>query len=58
MFENNVVVFRSDQWGDGGVNIGPGTAAGTFRFARNLWYCEDRPGSSAPKLPVAEVVHE
>jgi hypothetical protein len=54
VFENNLVVFQSEKWGDGGVNIGPGTAPKTFRFARNLWYCEDRPDRSAPKLPVVE----
>lgn len=54
VFENNVVVFRSAKWWDGGVNVGPGTAAGTFRFERNLWYCEDRPDRSAPTLPAAE----
>ena len=54
VFEDNIVVFRSDKWGDGGVNVGPGTAPGTFRFARNVWYCEDRPDRSAPSLPAAE----
>lgn len=52
VFENNLVVFRSEKWG--GVNVGPGTAPETFRFARNLWYCEDRPGRSAPALPAKE----
>ncbi|HJZ60442.1 MAG TPA: right-handed parallel beta-helix repeat-containing protein [Gemmataceae bacterium] len=51
-FEDNVVVFRSEKWG--GVNVGGGTAADTFTFARNLWYCEDRPDRSKPTLPVAE----
>lgn len=54
VFENNVVVFRSGEWVTGGVNIGPNTAPETFRFGGNLWYCEDRPGRSEPKLPTAE----
>jgi hypothetical protein len=53
-FENNVVVFRSDRWAEGGVNVGPGTAPETFRFARNLWYCEDRPDESRPRTPTPE----
>jgi hypothetical protein len=54
VFENNVVVFRSERWADGGVNVGPGTAPDTFRFAGNLWYCEDRADRSAPRLPTDE----
>lgn len=54
VFENNVVVFRSEEWGTGGVNIGPNTLPKTFRFIGNLWYCEDRPDRSAPKLPTIE----
>ncbi len=54
IFTDNIVVFRSDQWSETGVNIGPGAAPDTFSFARNLWYCEDRPARSAPTLPTAE----
>ena len=54
VFERNVVVFRSDAWVTGGVNVGPNTAPDTFTFAGNLWYCEDRPARSEPKLPAAE----
>jgi hypothetical protein len=54
VFEDNIVVFRSDQWFEGGVNIGPHTAPHTFRFARNVWYCEDRPDRSRPTLPTPE----
>ncbi len=50
---DNIVVFNST-WLEGGVNIGPGTAAETFRFARNAWYCLDRPDRSAPTLPSRE----
>jgi hypothetical protein len=53
-FEDNIVVFRSEMWFEGGVNIGPGTAPETFRFARNVWYCEDRPERSKPALPTPE----
>jgi hypothetical protein len=54
VIENNIIAFRSEKWSDGGVNIGPDTAADSFKFASNLWYCEDRPKSSAPKLLVKE----
>jgi hypothetical protein len=54
MFTDNIIVFRSDQWSEGGVNIGPATAPESFRFARNLWYCEDQPARSRPTLPSAE----
>lgn len=54
VFEHNVVVFRSDSWVSGGVNVGGNTAPDTFTFAGNLWYCEDRPARSEPKLPTAE----
>lgn len=53
-FTDNIIVFRSDAWSEGGVNIGPGTAPETFVFARNAWYCADRPDRSAPRLPTPE----
>lgn len=53
-FSDNIVVFRSDEWVEGGVNIGPGTAPETFRFARNFWYCLDDPARSRPTLPTPE----
>jgi len=53
-FTDNLIVFRSDQWGEGGCNIGPGTAPQTFVFARNAWYCEDRPDRSQPTSPTIE----
>jgi hypothetical protein len=53
-FEDNVIVFRSDRWTEGGVNIGPKTAPKTFTFARNAWQCEDKPEQSRPKLPTPE----
>ena len=56
VLENNLIVFRSDRWGEGGVNLGPrtGIAPETFRFQRNFWFCEDRPDRSRPTLPAAE----
>lgn len=54
VFTDNIVVFHSRQWNEGGVNIGPGTAPESFVFARNLWYCVDRPDRSQPNLPTAE----
>ncbi len=52
-FTDNIVVFQSG-WLQGGINIGKGTAPETFRFARNAWYCENRPGRSQPYLPTLE----
>ena len=52
-FTDNLIVFRST-WSESGVNIGPGTAPETFRFARNFWYCSDQPARSKPNLPVPE----
>jgi hypothetical protein len=54
LVESNLVVFRSDQWFEGGVNVGSGTRPETFRFRRNFWFCSDRPERSAPKLPTPE----
>lgn len=53
-FTDNVIVFDSARWSEGGLNIGGGTAPETFKFARNWWYCADRPERSTPKLPTAE----
>jgi hypothetical protein len=52
-FEDNLVVFRRAEVSTF-VNVGPNTAPETFRFARNLWYCEDRPDASRPTLPTPE----
>lgn len=52
-FEDNLVAFRSS-WASGGVNVGGNVEAQTFRFARNFWFCEDRPSASRPQLPTAE----
>ncbi len=57
VFECNIVIFRSDRWSEGGVNIGPHTAPETFRFSHNMWFCEDQPDRSRPRLP-ADVTEE
>jgi hypothetical protein len=51
---DNLIVFNSARWSEGGVNVGGGTAPETFKFARNWWYCADRPDNSRPKLPSKE----
>lgn len=51
---DNIIVFRSDEWFEGGVNIGPGTDPKSFRFARNFWYCLDAAQRSHPTLPTRE----
>ncbi len=55
IFRNNIIVFRSDSLGEA-VNIGPGTEPGSFTFAHNLWFCEDKPEDSQRRirLPVKE----
>ena len=55
VISNNIFVFRSDQWTENGVNLGPDTAPDTFRFTNNLWFCIDRPETSKPRLPTPEV---
>lgn len=54
VFSDNLVVFRSDGWSTGGVNIGSATAPETFRFERNHWWCADNPAASKPRLPSPE----
>jgi hypothetical protein len=51
---DNIIVFRSDEWFEGGVNVGTGTDPKSFRFARNFWYCLDAPQRSRPTLPTRE----
>jgi Right handed beta helix region len=48
---DNLIVFTGSS---GAINIGGETAPGTFRFARNHWYCIDRPERSRPELPSEE----
>jgi hypothetical protein len=54
VFTDNLIVFRSDEWASGGVNIGPDTDPSSFTFARNWWYCIDDPSASHPTLPATE----
>lgn len=53
-FTDNVILFETARWAEGGVNVGAGTAPETFTFARNWWYATDRPQRSEPKLPTPE----
>jgi len=55
-FTDNIVVFRSDAWWDGGVNIVPGAAPQTFTFARNWWHCLNDPAKTKGlvRLPAQE----
>lgn len=52
--ENNLIVFTSKSWSEGGVNIGQGTDPASFSFSENWWYCVDDDSRSAPKLPTME----
>lgn len=54
-FEHNLVAFSADEVRTA-VNIGGGTAAETFTFAGNVWYCIDRPQDTRRliQLPVPE----
>src|SRR6185503_3732422 len=54
-FTDNLVVFHSSEWSEGGVNIGANTAPQTFKFARNWWFCLDQPARSQPRLPTREL---
>jgi hypothetical protein len=54
VFSDNLIVFESTKWSEGGVNIGPGTAPASFAFARNFWCCTDATEKSRPLLPVPE----
>jgi hypothetical protein len=54
-FTDNIVVFRSDTLGEA-VNVGPGTEPNSFTFARNVWFCADKPAETKRRirLPSAE----
>ncbi len=52
-FSDNVVIWHADEL-DATVNISANTAPESFRFARNQWWCADRPERSAPTLPAVE----
>ncbi|MFN9720874.1 MAG: right-handed parallel beta-helix repeat-containing protein [Planctomycetota bacterium] len=50
---NNQIVFRRSQVLTE-VNVGPHTMPDSFRFDGNVWFAEDRPAASRPRLPVSE----
>lgn len=55
VFSSNVILFDSNNWFEGGVNIGPGTDAGSFTFSGNQWFCMNEPSKSEPVLPSPEL---
>ncbi len=55
IFTHNIIAFRSNELRTA-VNVGAGTAAETFKFEKNYWYCIDKPDrSNRLSLPVKEV---
>jgi hypothetical protein len=54
VFADNIIVFNAATLAEGGVNIGPSTAPGTFRFSGNVWYAQDNAARSRPTLPASE----
>jgi len=53
--EDNIIVYRSGQWVEGGMNFLTKSADPySFKFARNWWYCSDKPKTSRRRLPVEE----
>lgn len=52
-FERNLIVYSRARVNTY-VNVGPHTDAASFRFADNLWYCEDAAGVVVPELPTRE----
>lgn len=53
LIRDNRIYFRRAQVRTD-INIGDGTAPGTFRFENNHWLAGDDPPASRPRLPVAE----
>ena len=53
---DNLIVFRTDAWAEGGVNTGSGTEPASFRFARNVWFAADAPARTraSVRLPTPE----
>ncbi len=50
---NNRIIFRRSQV-QIEINIGGNTAPETFHFEKNIWFAEDKPQASKPKLPTEE----
>lgn len=49
VFADNLIVFRSAEMSEA-VNVGAGTEPASFTFARNAWFCEDKPGESKRRV--------
>ena len=49
VFSDNLIVFRSGDVSEA-VNTGAGTEPASFTFARNAWFCEDRPAESQQRI--------
>jgi len=54
LIKGNSIVFRRSQV-QVEINVSDATAPETFRFEKNRWFAEDKPHSSTPKLPTAEI---
>jgi uncharacterized protein YkwD len=54
LFTDNIVYFNGTTL-QTAANVGVGTAAQTFTFARNWWYNSSTPSKSQPTLPASEV---
>lgn len=55
VFSDNLVVWNQRDVATPSINIGPHTAPETFTFARNYWFCPNRPEVSIPKLHVEQL---
>jgi len=53
-FTDNIIVYRSGELAEA-ANIGPGTEPASFTFARNVWYCSDKPGDSVRRIRLPSV---
>jgi hypothetical protein len=48
-FTDNIIVFSSGGLSEA-VNTGPGTEPASFTFARNVWFCADKPSESKRRI--------
>lgn len=51
---DNIVYYEGSDFPYGPINVGSGTDAPSFTFARNWWYRADLPSASRPSLPAVE----
>jgi Right handed beta helix region len=51
---DNLIYYLGDDFPAGAANVGEGTDAASFQFARNWWYRADRPAASRQPLPSVE----